>query len=84
MPQTNATGSKIVSAMAFLMATWILTLSLLLISDTSEDQALSHQLRPLQCWVNLTPGNTYLHGTFDFATMAAKLVTVLIKRHGMH
>jgi hypothetical protein len=38
-------------------------------SDTSEDRALRHQLRPVRCWVNLTHGDTYIHGPFDFATI---------------
>ena len=36
-------------------------------SDTSEDRALRLHLRPVRCWVNLTHGDTYVHGPFEFA-----------------
>ncbi len=38
-------------------------------SDTSEECAAKHRLHPVQCWVNLTHANTYIHGPFDFATV---------------
>jgi hypothetical protein len=41
-------------------------------SDTSEDRALRHHLRPVRCWVNLTHGDTYIHGPFEFATIRGR------------
>ena len=41
-------------------------------SDTSEDRAKRHNLRPIRCWVNLTHGDTYVHGPFDFATVRGR------------
>ena len=41
-------------------------------SDTSEDRAKHHNLRPIRCWVNLTHGDTYVHGPFDFATVRGR------------
>jgi hypothetical protein len=38
-------------------------------SDTSNTYASRHGLLPLRQWVNLTHGDTYLHGPFDFATV---------------
>ena len=38
-------------------------------SDTSEDRAAKHNLHPVQCWVNLTHADTYIHGPFEFATV---------------
>ncbi len=38
-------------------------------SDSSEEQAEKHKLRPICAWVNLTHGDTYIHGPFDFATI---------------
>ena len=38
-------------------------------SDTSADRALRHHLVTVQSWVNLTHGDTYLHGPFDFAVV---------------
>jgi hypothetical protein len=40
--------------------------------DNSEDRAKCHNLRPIRCWVNLTHGNTYVHGPFDFATVRGR------------
>ncbi len=36
-------------------------------SDTSADRAARLHLIPVHAWVNLTHGNTYIHGPFDFA-----------------
>ncbi len=36
-------------------------------SDTSADRAARLHLIPVCAWVNLTHGNTYIHGPFDFA-----------------
>ncbi len=38
-------------------------------SDSSEEWAEKHKLRPICAWVNLTHGDTYIHGPFDFATI---------------
>jgi hypothetical protein len=38
-------------------------------SDSSEDRAKRHNLRPIRCWVNLTHGNTYVHEPFNFSTV---------------
>ncbi len=38
-------------------------------SDTSKSQALCHHLVPVCCWVNLTHGDTFIHGPFVFATV---------------
>jgi hypothetical protein len=38
-------------------------------SDTSVDRAARNHLVTVQSWVNLTHGNTYLHGPFDFAVV---------------
>ncbi len=42
---------------------------LLTLSDSSEERAEKHKLRPIRAWVNLTHGDTYIHGPFDFATI---------------
>ena len=36
-------------------------------SDTSESRATRSHLIPVRAWVNLTHGDTYIHGPFDFA-----------------
>ncbi len=41
-------------------------------SDTSADCAARHHLVPVRCWVNLTHGDTYLHGPFDFAVVRGR------------
>jgi hypothetical protein len=41
-------------------------------SDTSESQALCHHLVPVHCWVNLTHGDTFIHGPLDFATIRGR------------
>jgi hypothetical protein len=41
-------------------------------SDTSEDRAARHNLHPVCCWVNLTHGDTYIHGLFEFATIRGR------------
>jgi hypothetical protein len=38
-------------------------------SDSLEDRATCHNLHPICAWVNLTHGDTYIHGPFDFATI---------------
>jgi hypothetical protein len=38
-------------------------------SDTLEDCAARHNLYPVCCWVNLTHGNTYIQGPFEFVTI---------------
>jgi hypothetical protein len=38
-------------------------------SDNSEERAAKHKLHPIHTWVNLTHGNTYVHGPFDVATI---------------
>jgi hypothetical protein len=38
-------------------------------SDTSADCAAHHHLVTVIIWVNLTHGDTYLHGPFDFAVV---------------
>jgi hypothetical protein len=38
-------------------------------SDMSKSQALRHHLVPVRCWVNLTHGDTFIHGPFNFATV---------------
>jgi hypothetical protein len=37
--------------------------------DTSENCAMCQHLVPVHCCVNLTHGNTFIHGLFDFATV---------------
>ena len=46
-------------------------------SDTSADRAAHHHLMTVRCWVNLTHGDMYLHGPFDFASVAERLVIAL-------
>jgi hypothetical protein len=41
-------------------------------SDTSADRAARHHLVPVRRWVNLTHGDTYLHGPFDFAVVRGR------------
>jgi hypothetical protein len=41
-------------------------------SDTSEERAAKHHLHPVQCWVNLTHADTYIHSPFDFATVRGR------------
>jgi hypothetical protein len=41
-------------------------------SDTSEDRALRLHLHPVRCWTNLTHGDTYIHGLFNFATVQGR------------
>jgi hypothetical protein len=41
-------------------------------SDTSENRASCQNLVPVQCWVNLTHNDTYIHGPFDFATVRGR------------
>ncbi len=41
-------------------------------SDTSADCASRHHLVTVQSWVNLTHGNTYLHGPFNFAVVRGR------------
>jgi hypothetical protein len=41
-------------------------------SDTSEDRALRLHLHPVHCWTNLTHGDTYIPGPFNFATVPGK------------
>ncbi len=41
-------------------------------SDTSEDRALHLHLHPVRCWTNLTHGDTYIHGPFNFATVQGR------------
>ncbi len=41
-------------------------------SDTSANRAAHHHLVPVRCWVNLTHGDTYLHGPFDFAVVRGR------------
>ncbi len=38
-------------------------------SNTSADCASHHHLVTVQSWLNLTHGDTYLHGPFDFAVV---------------
>jgi hypothetical protein len=38
-------------------------------SNSSEERAAKHNLRLIRAWVNLTHGDTYIHGPFDFATI---------------
>ncbi len=38
-------------------------------SDTSVDYALCHKLCPFCKWLNLTHLNTFIHGSFEFATV---------------
>ena len=38
------------------------------LSDTLEDYATRHKLRPLWKWLNLNHIDTFNHGTFEFAT----------------
>jgi hypothetical protein len=40
--------------------------------DTSEDRASRQNLVPVRCWVNLTHGDTYIHGPFEFATVRGR------------
>jgi hypothetical protein len=41
-------------------------------SNTLEERALHHNLVPIRCWVNLTHGNTYIHGPIEFATVRSR------------
>ncbi len=41
-------------------------------SDSSEERAAKHNLHPIRAWVNLTHGDTYIHGPFDFATIRGR------------
>ena len=41
-------------------------------SDSSEQYALSHGLKPLRLWVNLSQPDTYIHGPFEFATIRGR------------
>jgi hypothetical protein len=41
-------------------------------SDTSADCTARHHLVTVRCWVNLTHGDTYLHGPFDFAVICGR------------
>ncbi len=41
-------------------------------SDSSEERATKHNLRPIRTWVNLIHSDTYLHGPFDFATIRGR------------
>jgi hypothetical protein len=41
-------------------------------SNTSADRALHHHLVTVQSWVNLTHGDTYIHGPFDFAVVRGR------------
>jgi hypothetical protein len=41
-------------------------------SDTSESQALHHHLVPVRFWVNLTHGDTFIHGPINFATICGR------------
>jgi len=38
-------------------------------SDTSEDYAARHKLRPFRKWLNITHQDTFIHGPFQFATV---------------
>jgi hypothetical protein len=38
-------------------------------SDTSADRVAYNHLVTVRCWVNLTHGNTYIYGPFDFAVV---------------
>ena len=49
-------------------------------SNNSEDRAKRHNLRPIQCWVNLTHGNTYVHGLFNLATVCGRKTRDLINQ----
>jgi hypothetical protein len=40
-------------------------------SNTLEEHALHHNLVPIRCWVNLTHGDTFIHGPFEFAMVRA-------------
>jgi hypothetical protein len=53
-------------------------------SDTLEGQALCLYLHPVRCWTNLTHGDTYIHGPFNFATVRGrKTCNQLIRNVGM-
>jgi hypothetical protein len=41
-------------------------------SDTSADRVAYNHLVTVRCWVNLTHGNTYIHGPFDFAVIRGR------------
>jgi hypothetical protein len=45
---------------------------LITLSDTSADRASCHHLVTVPSWVNLTHGDTYLHGPFDFAVVSGR------------
>ena len=41
-------------------------------SDTSAERASCHHLVTVRSWVNLTHGDTYIHGPFDFAVVRGR------------
>jgi hypothetical protein len=41
-------------------------------SDTSADRAVRHHLVTVRCWVDLTHGDTYLYGPFEFAIVRGR------------
>ncbi len=45
---------------------------LITLSDTSADCAARHHLVTVRSWVNLTHGDKYLHGPFDFAVVSGR------------
>jgi hypothetical protein len=45
---------------------------LITLSDTSADCAAHHHLGTVRSWVNLTHGDTYLHGPFDFTVIRGR------------
>jgi hypothetical protein len=40
--------------------------------DTSAERASRHHLVTVRSWVNLTHGDTYIHGPFDFAVVRGR------------
>jgi hypothetical protein len=49
-------------------------------SDTSADCASRHHLVTVQSWVNLTHGNMYVHGPFDFAVIRGRKLAIALDR----
>jgi hypothetical protein len=41
-------------------------------SDTSDDCALRHKLRPFRKWLNITHLDTFIHGPFEFASVQGR------------
>ncbi len=61
---TSVIGCNIATTILPRLARWT---HLITPSDTSAERASHHHLVTVQSWVNLTHGNRYIHGPFDFA-----------------